>query len=780
MPAATTALAGLLPGLPLNGADAAGGALLAARRPLAGSAVAAAANPVVTSVSLPRAGTYGADSSLTFRLNFDQRVFVKDQQLVLPVEMDYWMANAEYVRGSGTRSLVFKLKVPAEELAPNGIDVGIVSSVTGVRDFAFADGSVVNKAGDSAANTIPQLNTSRIRIDSVGPQITGSSDLQVSGQRVALKVIFDRPVIVRGRPTIPVLVNGEEKLLTLSGGNWTKTLTFTLRTPGTTVDSATFRPYTGDVIYLPDNVGIRDRLGNQIYVLESGLASVNGNYVGGETLIENGNRVVVIGQHFEALRSLTADELNSKVYGVGLNPDYPDLQAKVALFYGIGAVAFPPGYPSNEQGYYGPWFPDTPNPQPWPFLNDYQFTPLATPTHGVDLYRVAFRSSIPEQQRVTTAYGIAAIPTDATGTVSVVESQQPTVFDMLVSAPSQAFDCLMRECSETEKNRQLENDVPRFTIAQFGGQGYAVFIPDPFGLGNSVERYAFQIKGSSAQWSTDMYNAGMKLLQARNLQADDVFLHGWSAGGNESANFLEKLESEGKTVSGMAVASSPIALGPAVRTAVFYPRDWTEQSTGDAVWLNVGTAFTSFSQGGYEGQPNSAINTLGKNYEASRLLYTQQTPVPAGFGPAPPSCPEGDEGCLGGGLVTVYPFNTKFDPDTGKPMTQPLYLPYPLTQLIVPETVASQAAYDQSSYAKLMMANGAGIVPWLSPVLMVYGSQDEVLSVPVGKSVYDWQVDAYQKQNIAFDVTNAANHRGNYLAALNKDLVWFDSINAQP
>ena len=49
----------------------------------------------------------------------------------------------------------------------------------------------------------------------------------------------------------------------------------------------------------------------------------------------------------------------------------------------------------------------------------------------------------------------------------------------------------------------------------------------------------------------------------------------------------------------------------------------------------------------------------------------------------------------------------------------------------------------------------------------------------MGMSVYSWQQQAYGKQNISFVTTNAANHVGNYLQALQNDLNWFNSIIAQ-
>lgn len=737
----------LFPGGPLN--DLFAGAVLLVRRALF-IPVQLAGSPTVTSVNLPNAGTYGTNGVMNFVVNFNQQVDVTNPNVAVPVEMDYRLSGATYVSGSGTQSLVFSLKVPQYAWAPDGVTLGTVDATSGVRTFGFGN-LIVDKASPSVAvdSTIPAgLNTSRVHVDALGPQITGRSDLTVNSQGVSLTVTFDRSVIVTGAPTVPVSINGVDRLLTFSGGNRTSTLTFSLADTGVT--SASFRPYTGDVIYLPvGTAGISDRLGNQIYTLEGDINT---------PLIENGNRVVVIGQHFESLGSLSTTDLNN-ILGVGVQD----------------RTQTPAGEWIEPSTLGPPVYPDAPG-SAWPFLGlTADSVPAYAPaTNGVDLYRVAFRSSIPEQQRFTTAYGLVALPTDATGSIPVVEWQQATVFNLTYSAPSQAFSCGATPGAGCPQ--QFENLPPRLEVAQFAGKGYGVFIPDPFGLGNSAkyENYAYMVKDSITQNSTDMYNAGLQLLTASGLTQSKLFLAGWSAGGNQSADWLQKIESTGATVAGVAIASSPLSLGPAVRNAVFNPRSWTSTDTGDASWLDVTVGFTSFSLGGYQGQPNTALETLGKYYEVARRLYTGQYTLTA----------DNPEFGLGFNYVGPYwgdPPNPQFGVTLTytdvNGQTQSAWMPYSLAQLIVPQYTSDPVAYDQSSYAQLMNANGSGQVPWVSPVYMQYSSQDEVMSVAMGQSVYSWQQQAYGKQNISFVVPGiAANHDGNYLLALQNDLTWFNSL----
>lgn len=750
-----TALGGVFDGIanllsyfpagPVN--DLLSGAVLLARRALF-IPVQLAGSPTVTSVNLPNAETYGTASDMNFVVNFNEQVDVRDLNVAVPVEMDYRLDGATYVSGSGTQSLLFSLKVPEYAWAPDGVTLGTVDS-SGIRTFGFGD-LIVDKASAVEVNSaIPTLDTHRVQVDAQGPQITGRSDLAVSSGGVSLTVTFDRPVVVTGTPTVPVNIDGVDRLLTYTSGNRSSTLTFSLAQSG--VNSATFRPYTGDVIYLPEGTaGISDRLGNSIYTLEGDINT---------PLIENGNQLVVIGQHFERL-AITGSDGTTRTSLSAADLDGILNGSERSNWYTQSTLG-PPLYQGGQS---------------WPFLADYPYPTYAPSTNSVDVYRVGFRSSIPTQQRITTAYGLVAVPTDAAGSIPVVEWQQATVFNLTNSAPSQAFSCGTNPGSDCPQ--QSENVPPRLEVAQFAGKGYAVFIPDLFGLGNSAKylNYSYMVKDAITQNSTDMYNASLQLLAARGLEQSNLFLAGWSAGGNQSADWLEKIESQGGAVDGVSIASSPLALGPVVRNGVFNPRTWTAQNTGDAAWLNVTVGFTAFSQGGYQGLPSTALDTLGQYYDTARRLYTgQYTNFELGlaipyvgpyWGPVTQNDP------LTGVGVTVY-----YTDVNGQ--EQSSWMPYSPAQLIVPKYTASELAYDASPYARFMNASGSGLAPWASPVYLQYGTQDEVMTATSGESVYSWQQQAYNKQNIGFVVTDPANHVGNYLLALQNDLAWFNSIVAQ-
>ena len=77
--------------------------------------------------------------------------------------------------------------------------------------------------------------------------------------------------------------------------------------------------------------------------------------------------------------------------------------------------------------------------QPEAYWRDYQNPEYRQALHDVDVYRVAYRTTIPEQgNRPTVAYGLVAIPQGATGSIPLVSYQHGTLF-LKESAPSQAF-----------------------------------------------------------------------------------------------------------------------------------------------------------------------------------------------------------------------------------------------------------------------------------------------------------------------------------------------------
>ena len=245
-------------------------------------------------------------------------------------------------------------------------------------------------------------------MDATGPVVTGYGGFvtmpTAKGQQVSMKVTFDGPVTVKGKPTIPVTIGGwGNTSLVYAAGSGTRTLTFAITLPKTPVAAnPAFRGENGlpgEVILLPAGADLKDRFGNSV-------TPMGGKF--GVAYTDNaGNRVVVIGTHFEKLDTVSKADLNAI------------LTTERDGFRKDEVEAIKRGEAGYWAGYVKPSFEQVQN--------------------EVELYRVAYRSTIPEQgNRPTVAYGLMAIPKGATGNLPLVSYQHGTLF-LKESAPSQAF-----------------------------------------------------------------------------------------------------------------------------------------------------------------------------------------------------------------------------------------------------------------------------------------------------------------------------------------------------
>jgi hypothetical protein len=145
-----------------------------------------------------------------------------------------------------------------------------------------------------------------------------------------------------------------------------------------------------------------------------------------------------------------------------------------------------------------------------------------TPEYTVKLYRVTYRSVVPEMDnKPTLASGLVAIPDNGQDSMPVVSYQHGTVFGKN-QCPSQPDESM-----ET-----------KLMIAQFASQGYIVIGADYFGLGVSDLPNAYLVRFSSEQVCLDMLYAAQDVLHALKIKVGQLFLHGWSQGGWTNMTFL--------------------------------------------------------------------------------------------------------------------------------------------------------------------------------------------------------------------------------------------------
>lgn len=662
--------------------------------------------PLVESIILPNDGIYGVAEPLLFSLRFNSNVFVGQTTPQLPVEIGYRMRHADYLGGTGTNILNFALNVTPGDLDSDGISLGVVDSITGLRDFDFAS-SVLDVWGNQVGDFIPFFNTNNILVDAKGPEIVSYSDLTLQHNgiesQVVLEINFDQNVHVSGVPLVPVQFGSTPAFLTYKLGSGSKSLMFAATVPESMGTSDIgFRKLTGQVIYLPEAANIKDQLGNSIELLGS-------NY--NQILIEDGNKVVVLGAHYEYLETIKREALDQYM---------EDQKA----WYLNGALIDPkkPVEPSNIKSY----------------LRDYEIPPFTPAANDVDLYRIGFRSSIPEQNRFVTAYGIAGIPKTSSESLPVVSWEHQTSFSKKYAA-SQAFSYKL---SDFEYGQTLST---RLKIAHYAGQGYAVISADQFGLGNSTENYAYQVKKSNQQASFDLYSKSLDLIKSLGKSSSDLFLAGWSGGGVTVMGFLEALESKGIKVQGASVAAGPWDQVMLMNSAIFTPRDGSDGNTPDASWLNFLLIYTAFSLSGYNEKASIAEDVLGKYYEAARKLYT---------GEYKEQKPSADQlGILVDGQ----------------------YLPNQVGKILPEKYTSDPEAFTKSPYAQLLREASSGNIPLSSDVMMVYGGQDELMSPKLAAILFERQSIGFGKENISLNIVDSANHRAAFLSMMDDSLDWFNA-----
>lgn len=660
-------------------------------------------HPYVKSIRLPSPGSYGLGDKLDFTLKFDQNVEIQDQdaQPVIPIEINYSMQEATYVKGSGSRELLFRLKPKSPALDLNGITLGRVDSVTGLRDFDFAD-RIQSLEGLTASDALPEVDTSSILVDTRGPSVIAFSQPKINKDQAVVKVKFDRPTIVKGSPVIPIEIDGQSTVLSYRRGSGSKTLVFGSELPegiqeGATID---FGNLGSEVILLPGKSKLRDQGGNPIELIGADFK---------QDLIIDGSKAALLGSNYEFIKTVSASELNA-------------LMDKDRDFYESVVKINPllPATPDNTQ----------------PYLRDYKLPDYPEATHSVDLYRIAYRSKIPSQERFTTNYGLVAIPQTDASSIPVIAMEHQTVFNR-ASAASQAF-------SYPETSSQAVSLYSTKTkIAHYAGQGFAVIIGDQYGLGNNPENYAYFTKQSNQQSSYDNYKSAYELLSALNKNISSLFAAGWSSGGVSSMSLAERLEQEGIQLNGVAIAGGPLDIATNVSAAVWNRRDGSDGNTPEAPWINYVLMYSAFSLDSYSDADNVAKDILGRYYEVGRKIYTSDynTISPSGDGL--------------GIMVDDY------------------FLPYDIKSILPERYSTDPRAFAESNYVQRLQESSAGKLPLKADLLMVYGEQDDVIANPVAQYLYNWQRINYGKENIELITPKAANHRAALFTMMDQSIPWF-------
>ena len=345
----------------------------------------------------------------------------------------------------------------------------------------------------------------------------------------------------------------------------------------------------------------------------------------------------------------------------------------------------------------------------------------------IDLYKVTYDSIIPEQgDKPIKAYGLLALPKDrSSSSMPIISYQHGTVFGKH-EVPSYAF---------SDQINPLSYET-RLMVAQFASQGYIVIAADYFGMGDSNEPEAYTVKASEQQACLDLYKAVTAFLDNEQITYSDLFLTGWSQGGVVTTAFLEKLESLNIPVKAASTAAAPSDLFAAINGWIYNPRKI------DAPWLNTLIALTVFSYENYFSKPGLARDVIKADYyENMRKIYERDYNTQEEFF----------------AILNSLPANN-------------------LKKLLNDE-YSDPSYFADSEYGKILSEMQVYRRIFKTPVKMFYGTEDEVVSIPIGKLASTYQ-KSMGSNGVVSEVVHKGNHHRTFLTAVKRQKLWFDKIKS--
>jgi len=347
-------------------------------------------------------------------------------------------------------------------------------------------------------------------------------------------------------------------------------------------------------------------------------------------------------------------------------------------------------------------------------LSDYPVS-YSPARHAVTLYRISYRSVIPELgNRSTVASGLLAIPETGAKHFPVLSYQHGTVFSK-TAVPS----------------RPEESMETRLMLAQFAGQGYIVIAADYFGKGSSRETDGYLTKASTQQACLDMLRAGKAASEKLGVNWGPLFVTGWSQGGWATMVFLNKLESEGISVTAAAPICAPEDLFACINHWIHDP------SPTDSIFLPELLALQLHAYERYYRLPGLADSAIRPQYRAAaRDLYLDKLTWP--------------------GLLKKFPRHSA-------DMLQPAF--------------EEQSSLGKEKYWEITQQNQAYRWRSKTPVRNYYGAVDEIIPPFIARLPIGYQQVMAGAESSSSEVQGRkANHHGAFVGAVAREKKWFDSF----
>lgn len=244
-------------------------------------------------VTLPSNGSYKEAANLNFTLTHPYDVTVTGTPR-LTLTIGATTVYADYISGSGSKSLIFRYTIAPALNDADGITVDSTIDLNG--------GTLLFNTVTAVSTTLSLGSAANILVDTVSPTVSSTSfgvpGIYQLGQKVNTTVTFSEAVVVTGSPQLQIDLAGVTKNATYLSGSGTSSLVFSYTV------AATDKDLNGlDLLSASLNSGtIKDLGGNDatftvtpaamtgVYVhdvatvISSVTASANGTYIIGETI----------------------------------------------------------------------------------------------------------------------------------------------------------------------------------------------------------------------------------------------------------------------------------------------------------------------------------------------------------------------------------------------------------------------------------------------------------------------------------------------------------------
>ncbi|MGH8380055.1 DUF4347 domain-containing protein [Pseudomonas sp.] len=228
--------------------------------------------PTVTSVGVPANGSYVAGQNLDFTVNFSENMLVDTSGGTprLAITLDTGgTVYANYLSGSGTGALVFRLTVASGQMDSNGISIAGSIDPNG--------GALRDAVGNDAVTTLNNVaSTASVRVDAIAPTVVTvdvpANGLYNAGDVMNFTLNASETVLVdtgAGTPRLVLDIGGVSRYATYVSGSGSGVLVFQYTVQAGDND--------GDGIALTgaldlNGVAVRDAAGNALNLALNGQA----------------------------------------------------------------------------------------------------------------------------------------------------------------------------------------------------------------------------------------------------------------------------------------------------------------------------------------------------------------------------------------------------------------------------------------------------------------------------------------------------------------------------